>query len=59
MADEPPASEYTVTVSEAARMFGVSPDTIRRWEREGLLVGRRTLGRHRRFRLVDLKALAQ
>lgn len=54
-----PRSEYTVTVTEAAQMFAVSADTIRRWEREGKLVGRRTLGQHRRFRLADLEALAK
>lgn len=49
------SSDYTVTVSEAASLFGVSPATIRRWADEGKIVGRRTLGKQRRFRRADLE----
>lgn len=49
--------EYTLTVSEAAEMFGVSPATIRRWVDDGKLPSRKTLGGQRRFRPADLEAL--
>lgn len=51
------ASEFRVTVAEAADMFGVGPATIRRWENAGLLTSRRTLGGQRRFRRADLERL--
>jgi transcriptional regulator with XRE-family HTH domain len=37
------------TVGEVAAAAGVSPQTIREWERRGLLRGRRTAGNQRRF----------
>ena len=40
-----------------ARWFSVTPETIRRWEREGLIESVH-LGRLRRYRLADLEALA-
>ena len=36
-------------IGEVADQFGVTPETIRNWEREGKLVSSRTLGNHRRF----------
>ena len=37
------------TVAEAAAHYGVHPQTIRRWTRDGKLACTRTLGTHRRF----------
>ena len=37
------------TIGEAAEYFGVSVDTIRRWEAEGKITSVRTKGGHRRF----------
>ena len=50
------ASEL-LTIGEAARMLGVSVDTIRRWERDGKITGTRTLGGQRRFRRDIVEAL--
>ena len=37
------------SIGEAADYFGVSVDTIRRWESEGRITSERTKGGHRRF----------
>ena len=50
------ASEL-LTIGEAARILGVSVDTIRRWERDGKITGTRTLGGQRRFRRDIVEAL--
>lgn len=41
----------------AAEILGVSTGTIRRYENEGLITARRTLGGQRRFRVRDLERL--
>ena len=47
-----------VTISEAARIAGVSPSTIHRWELQGRIgAPRRTLGGHRRYVLSDVEAM--
>jgi DNA-binding transcriptional MerR regulator len=38
-------------------MFKVGPDTIRRWEKQGLLSASRTLGNHRRFDAGEVRRL--
>lgn len=43
-----------LTISEAAKLKGVSTDTLRRWEEEGKLTPERTSGGHRRYDLSDL-----
>jgi excisionase family DNA binding protein len=48
-----------VTTSEAARLLGVHPETVRRWTREGVLPSSRTAGRHRRIRRSDIEDLAR
>jgi putative resolvase len=43
-----------VPISEVARLLGVHPSTLRRWETEGRLVPARTEGGQRRYDLADL-----
>jgi DNA (cytosine-5)-methyltransferase 1 len=45
------------TVEEAAALLGLSPHTIRRWEKKGLLKPRRTQSNHRLFDLEEVRAL--
>jgi len=46
-------------INEAAKLLGVSPSTLRRWEREGLIKPQRTPGGERRYREEDLMDLSQ
>lgn len=41
-----------IMVAEAARVLSVHPETVRRWERRGLIKARRN---YRRFRVFDLQ----
>lgn len=50
-------ADVLVPVGEAARILGVSIDTLRDWERDGKVTARRTVGGHRRFRMGDLLEL--
>lgn len=43
-----------LTISEAAKLKGVSASTLRRWEAEGKLVPERTENGHRRYDLAQL-----
>ena len=43
---------------EAARLFGVSADTLRRWHKAGLIGARRTMGRQRRYWESEIRARA-
>ena len=52
------ANEW-VSTKEAMRVLGVGSTTIKRWADEGQLPFMRTVGGHRRFRLLDLKRLSQ
>lgn len=47
------------TVGEAAKRVGVSPSTLRSWEREGLVTCRRSPSGYRYFDLADLAVLQQ
>lgn len=38
-----------IPIGEAARILGVSVDTLRRWEAQGKITSLRTLGGQRRF----------
>lgn len=44
--------------SEAARIVGVSPQTLRTWESKGLLQPRRSEGGHRRYAIQDVQRAA-
>lgn len=43
-----------LSISEAAKLKGVSASTLRRWEAEGKLVSERTPTGHRRYDLSQL-----
>ena len=44
-----------MSISEAAKVVGVAPGTLRRWEREGKIKPERTAGGNRRYTLAMLK----
>jgi len=49
-----------VTISDAAKLFGVSIDTIRRWDKSGKLKAvRHPFNNYRLYRLVELRKIAQ
>jgi excisionase family DNA binding protein len=52
------ATEW-VSTKAAMRLLGVGSTTIKRWADGGQLPFMRTVGGHRRFRLVDLRRLSQ
>lgn len=49
---------YQFRMGEAARVLGVSPDTVRRWADQGRLVTTRTEGGHREVAGTELARLA-
>jgi excisionase family DNA binding protein len=51
------ATDELLPIGEVARRFGVSVETIRRWERAGRLTSNRTPMGHRRFSISDVEAL--
>jgi len=55
MAEQSP--DDLMGISEAARVLGISSDTLREWSNQGRLTTYRTQGGHRRFRAGDLIAL--
>lgn len=48
-----------VKISEAAKMLGVSTKTLRRWDNADKLKPVRTVGKHRRYRVSDIKKLLE
>jgi len=52
-------TEAALPIGDAARMLGVSVDTMRRWEREGKISATRTGGDQRRFPLSEIRRLQQ
>ena len=49
------SNEEWLPIGEAARLLGVSVETVRRWERQGRITpARRTLGGQRRFLRDDI-----
>src|SRR3989304_5869323 len=53
----PESSLYSIT--EASRILGVSPTTLRRWEDEGRLTPARTPGGDRRLSPEDIQNILQ
>lgn len=51
------AEPQKLSAGEASRYLGVSVETLRVWERKGLLQPQRTLGGHRRYSREELDAL--
>lgn len=50
-------TETLLTPAEVASMFRVDPKTVTRWAKAGKLTSIRTLGGHRRYRAVEVRAL--
>lgn len=46
-----------VKISDAAKLFGVTPKTLRTWEKEGKIKSIRTFGKHRRYNMKEIKSL--
>lgn len=46
-----------LSIQEAAFEMGVSKETLRNWERRGILISYRTVGNHRRYAFEDLEKL--
>ncbi len=53
------STEDLLPIGDAARLLGVSIETLRRWDRGGRISSVRTLGGHRRFRHGDIGYTAQ
>jgi excisionase family DNA binding protein len=49
--------EPLLTPAEVAAMFRVDPKTVTRWANAGKLTSIRTLGKHRRYRESEVRAL--
>jgi excisionase family DNA binding protein len=43
-----------ITIQEASKILGVTPKTLRLWEKEGKIQSFKTDGGHRRYQLADL-----
>lgn len=60
---KPPAPRQreplAVSQADAAKLFGVAPQTIRRWELRGLIRGSRPSGGARFYPYRQLKALVE
>jgi DNA-binding transcriptional MerR regulator len=52
-------AEPLLTTSDAARIADRAPDTIRQWERDGLLPAQRTVSGQRLFKRADVVAAAK
>jgi excisionase family DNA binding protein len=46
-----------ISPREAAKITGVSPNTLRNWEEAGKLTSVKTMGGHRRYKLSEIKQL--
>ena len=51
--------EELLTPSEVAKLFRVDPKTVTRWAKSGKLSSIRTLGGHRRYRAIEVRALLE
>lgn len=57
MSARTPETEPLLTPAEVATMFRVDPKTVTRWAKSGKLTSIRTLGGHRRYREIEVRAL--
>lgn len=48
-----------ITVSHAAKLLGVHPNTVRRWEKQGKIQASRTLGGWRLFTFAEINRVRQ
>src|SRR5215467_15381150 len=46
-----------ISIKQAAKILGVSPKTLRRWEAKGILTPQRTIGNQRRYSLFEIQIL--
>lgn len=53
----PAVEDALLTPAEVAALFRVDPKTVTRWSKAGKLTSVRTLGGHRRYREVEVRAL--
>ncbi len=53
-----PTSPTWLKTSEAAQRLHVTPKTVARWAKEGMLPFQRTLGGHRRYSEAAIKEIA-
>ena len=51
--------ENILTISEASKVLDVSPDTIRRWDKKGLIKAIRSKLNYRLFNIEELKRISQ
>ena len=58
MRAQPFSAEPLLTPAEVAAIFRVDPKTVTRWEQAGKVSSIRTLGGHRRYLAVEIRALA-
>src|SRR5687768_4281877 len=54
----PTQKKYKYTITEVAKAFGVSAQTVRNWEKQGLLRAQRTQGGTRRYSFSEVKKLS-
>ena len=57
MRDMPNKNELYFQISEAAKLVGVVPATIRNWEKQGLFMAKRTKSGYRIYSLADIELL--
>jgi replicative DNA helicase len=55
MSNSPSSQINYLSISEAAKFLGVSQDTLRRWDKTGLIKSKRLDGKNRYFSSEDLK----
>jgi len=59
MAGRLPEADELLTPAEVAALFRVDPKTVTRWAKAGKLTSIRTLGGHRRYRALEVRALLE
>jgi putative resolvase len=46
---------YMIGIKEAAELLGITPKTLRLWEKNGKITSYRTEGQHRRYAAINLR----